>query len=197
MPLAGSIDVLKKWQSSRKSTFVNGRIQGRILGRIAAYWFLYHFVLWNGLFLYRYAQYRTAVGGGGEVLTFRQLYGQFCFDFYPLLVCAVAILPVFLWDFVKMTHRIAGPLMAFQNALRDLRAGRRVERVETRQHDMLNEFQEEFNEFLNYYNARVDAVDARTTGRMTEADALAVDEIAGEASSSQHDELAKTAIMID
>jgi hypothetical protein len=190
--------VSQKSRSLRKSTFVNTRIQGRILGRIAAYWFLYHFVLWNGLFLFRYAQYRLAIAGGAEALSFRQLYGQFCADFYPLLVCALAILPAFLWDFVKLSHRIAGPLIGFQSALRELRAGRRVDHVEMRQRDLLNEFQEEFNEFLTYYNARVDARDpeASTADRMSEEDAVTVDQVTREAAeSSQNAALAKTIVM--
>lgn len=189
--------MLKFWQS-RKKTFVNARIQGRILGRIAAYWILYHFVLWNGLFVFRYAQYRSAITSGAESVPFRELYRQFCVDFYPLAVCAAVILPAFMIDFVSMTHRIAGPLIRFRNALRDLRAGKRIERVEMRKRDMLNEFQSEFNEFLTYYNARLDA-DARTTSasRMSEEDALTVDEIASDLDSPDGPELGKTAVMIN
>jgi hypothetical protein len=136
---------------------VNTRIQGRILGRIAAYWVLYHVVLWHGLFVYRFANYRSAITSGGEVVPFRELYGQFCIDFYPLIICAVFILPAFLLDFVRLTHRIAGPLIRFRTALQDMMAGKRVEEVTLRQRDLLTEYQEEFNQFLKYYNARIDA----------------------------------------
>lgn len=190
--------MLQKWRSLRKSTFVNKRIQGRILGRIAAYWLLYHFVLWNCLFLFHYAQYRLAIAHGAPSLSFRQLYGQFCAEFYPLIVCATVILPAFLWDFVKLTHRIAGPLVGFQNALRELRAGRRVAHVEMRQRDLLNEFQAELNEFLTYYNARLDAANAGTPSadRMSEEDALRVEDVARDAAESpQNASLAKTVIM--
>ena len=155
----GSVIVSVKPGLLRKKTYVNGRIQGRILGRIAAYWVLYHVVLWHGLFVYRFAQYRAAITTGGEVVPFRDLYGQFCADFYPLIICALFILPAFLLDFVRLTHRIAGPLIRFRTAMQDVMAGKRVEEVTLRQRDLLTDFQTEFNEFLKYYNARLDVAE--------------------------------------
>ena len=140
-------------KSRRKKTYVNRRVQGRILGRVAAYWILYHFVLWHGLFVYRYAQHRVAVAGGESAVSFRQLYSQFCADYAPLLFCAALILPLFMIDFVRMTHRIVGPLVRVRNALLQLMAGQRVPCVEFRKGDLITEFESEFNEFLAFYDA--------------------------------------------
>jgi hypothetical protein len=141
-------------KSRRKKKYVNRRVQGRIIGRVAAYWILYHFVLWHGLFVYRYAQHRVAVAGGENAVPFRQLYSEFCADYSPLLLCAALILPLFMFDFVRMTHRVVGPLVRVRNALQQLMAGERVPRVEFRQGDLITEFESEFNEFLAFYDAR-------------------------------------------
>lgn len=186
-----------RWKPLRKKTFVNTRIQGRILGRILIYWLLYHFLLWNGLFVFRFAQYRSAITSGAEIVPFRQVYAQFCVDFYPLLICAVVILPAFLFDFVGMTHRIAGPLVRFQTALRKLIAGERVESVEIRKRDLLVEFQKEFNEFLHFYNARLDK-EASAEVRTCPGETSLIDEdLAGDRPSSQRADLGETAVMLN
>ena len=141
---------------SRKRSYVNARIQGRIIGRIAAYWALYHLVLWLAMFVYRFAQHRAAVAAGAELLPFRDLYNRFLSDNYPLLFCACLILPLFLIDFVRLTHRIAGPLLRFRIGLVQLIQGHRVEEVELRKGDLLTEFQETFNEFLAFYHRQLD-----------------------------------------
>jgi hypothetical protein len=140
----------------RKKSFVNARIQGRIIGRIAAYWVLYHLVLWLGLFVYRFAQHRAAVAAGAELMSIRDLYYQFASEYYPMLFCACLILPLFMIDFVRLTHRIAGPLVRFRIALVQLMQGHRVNEVELRKGDLLTEFQQAFNEFLSFYNRQID-----------------------------------------
>jgi hypothetical protein len=138
----------------RKKTFVNTAIQGRIITRMAVYWVLYHIVLWHGMFLYRYLQYRSDILSGGNAVPFRELYGQFVIDYYPMALCAMIILPAFMLDFVRLTHRIAGPLVRFRHALNDMMAGQTVEKVDLRKGDLLSEFQEAFNEFLDFYNGQ-------------------------------------------
>ena len=123
----------------RKKMFVSGQIQGRLMTRIGLYWILYHVVLWHALFVYRYLQYRLGALESG-VQTFQQLYGTFVMDYYPLILCAAITLPVIVIDMMHLTHRVAGPLIRFQNALRDLMAGKPIERVSLRKGDLLTEF---------------------------------------------------------
>ena len=133
----------------RKKLFVSSRIQGQLLYRIALYWVLYHVVLWHALFVYRYLQSRMSGAILNESVPFSEMYGQFLSDYYPLLLCAAITLPIVTIDMLKMTHRIAGPLVRFQNALRDLIAGKPIEHVSLRKGDLLTEFQDEFNRYLD------------------------------------------------
>ena len=165
-------------RSRRKKTYVSRRAQGRILGRVGAYWILYHFVLWHGLFVYRYAQHRVAVAGGESAIPFRQLYSEFCTDYSPLLVCAALILPLFMFDFVRMTHRVVGPLVRVRNALHALMEGQRVPQVEFRKGDLIPEFEAEFNLFLAFYDQkRPPAAPAPAAAAMSEDQADFVDSV--------------------
>ena len=141
-------------RSRRRKVYVNPMIQGRLLVRMAVYWGLYHVVLWHAMFLYRFLQYRDAVLEGAPVVPFWDLYTSFVSHNYPVIVCALAVFPVVLWDMLSQTHRVAGPLVRFQNAMRQLLAGVRVDRIQLRKDDLLMDFQDTFNEFLEWHNSR-------------------------------------------
>ncbi|SFI27941.1 hypothetical protein [Planctomicrobium piriforme] len=143
---------------ARKRIFVSGQIQGSVLLRFGMYWFVYHFVLWHTLFLFYFAQYRAEVLNGGPVESFAQIYSNFCSQYYPMLLAALAVLPLLIYDSIRTTHRIAGPLVRFQNTLRRLKAGDRIESVQLRDGDLLLEFQREFNDFLKFYNSQRDTI---------------------------------------
>lgn len=134
----------------RKKMFVSSRIQGRLMFRIGLYWVLYHVVLWHALFVYRYIQHRWGQSNGQLAVPFHEMYGTFVIDYYPLILCAVITLPVVIIDMLHMTHRVAGPLVRFKNALHDLKAGKEITKVSLRKGDLLTEFQDEFNQYLDF-----------------------------------------------
>ncbi len=132
----------------RKRLFVNRAIQGRLLARTALYWMLYHGVLWMAMFLYRYAEHRGAVQAGAAVRPFSDLYGQFVNEHFSMWICAIAILPIVLWDLLKFSHRIVGPLIPFQRAIERLTAGEQVTEVRLRHGDLMFDLQTTFNQYL-------------------------------------------------
>ena len=132
----------------RKRLFVNREIQGRLLARTALYWVLYHAVLWMAMFFYRYAEHRGAVMAGAEPRSFSDLYGQFLHEHHALWFCAFAILPIVLWDLLKFSHRVVGPLVRFQHSLESLTAGETIHEVRLRNGDLLFDLQTTFNQYL-------------------------------------------------
>lgn len=157
-----------RFKSRRKRTFVNARAQGRVVLRVAAYWIMYHIVLWHGLFVFRYAQVRMSA----DETLLRQgvdsLYWQFCIDHVPLLMASLLIMPLFMLDFIRLTHRIVGPLLRANNSLQQLMRGEHVPQVEFRKGDLLTEFQTTFNDFLAFYE---DQQSFRSRSRPAEAPA--------------------------
>jgi hypothetical protein len=137
----------------RKKLFVSRAIQGRLLVKLAVYWGVYHVVLWHAMFMYRYFQYRADVLGGAPHVPFGVLYNSFVAQHYSMMMCAVAVFPIILWDMVKVTHRIAGPLVRFRRVLQDLARGQHVGEIRLRKGDMLVELQDAFNEYLRSLDA--------------------------------------------
>ena len=164
-----------RFKSRRKQTYINRRVQGRFLFRAAAYWVTYHAVLWHGLFVYRYAQERMSTPEATPFTPVSSVYWQFCIDYSPLLICSALIMPLFMLDFVRLTHRVVGPLVRTGHALQSLMEGKRVPHVEYRKEDLLDEFQTRFNDFLAYYdeqkNARSPAPQRSSVQPMSESQA--------------------------
>lgn len=133
----------------RKKSFVNRELQGRFLSRLVGYWFFYHLVLWHSLFvvdLMRNQLASTVVDA--PRLSIGELYARFADAHRVMLFLMVASLPVVLRDMVRLTHQVAGPLVRFRNALRQMANGQEVENIKLRDGDLLAEFQDAFNEFL-------------------------------------------------
>lgn len=158
----------------RRKLFVNKTIQGRALVHLAVYWGIYHVVLWHAMFVYRYFEYYRGVLNGDQMETFGALYGDFIARHTPMMLCAVALFPIIFYDMLKFTHRVAGPLVRFNNALKALAEGRKVARIKTRDGDLLNEFQDTFNEFLE------------RTGRMAPDESAHADSTAHANSAEDH-----------
>ena len=135
-------------QYKRTQLLVNRRVQGRVLLRVLYLWGLYHFVLWNVMFFFRFIQYCGERLTGGQARTFSDLFAEFFHNHYSLLICAVIVLPYLAWDVLKLTHRFVGPLIQFQRCLTRMTNGEHVAEVKIRQHDFLGELQDSFNEFL-------------------------------------------------
>ena len=132
----------------RRQKLVNKVIQGGILKHTLFYWCVYHVILWHGMFLYHYCAYQGHLLAGGRPMSFAELYSQFTLQNFSLLVVSLAILPLVAWDVVQITHRVAGPLVAFSNALRALTRGEQVRQVRIRKGDYLTDFQQVFNTYL-------------------------------------------------
>jgi hypothetical protein len=135
-------------QNPRKHVYVSGRIQGSIVKHAVFYWAVYHLILWHILFMYRYLQYRAELIAGGSPSTFWDLYSQFSHDNIAVILCALPILPVLVWDVVRVTHRVAGPLVRFRECLKALSRGEHVPFVRIRKGDYLVDMERAFNEYL-------------------------------------------------
>jgi hypothetical protein len=145
------------WKSQRKSLFVSRDIQGKLLGRLVKYWILYHLALWTVMFMAELFR-SVLVGGpnGAPRLGSGELLVKFAGEHWLFLAMPVVLFPVILGDMLCLTHHVAGPLVRFGTVLRDLAAGRSVERIQLRKGDLLTEFQDVFNEFLDSDRQRKD-----------------------------------------
>jgi hypothetical protein len=148
----------------RKKLFVNAGIQGKMALRFGFYWVIYHLCLWNGAFMYFFMRSRLSqlTGSSEPMLSLSELYTKFLSEYLPLTMAATLLLPIVVYELIRQTHRIAGPLVRFSNVMKEMMAGKIVQPVKLREGDMLTDFEKLFNEFIAFHQSRTPAALAVT-----------------------------------
>src|SRR5947207_11874011 len=69
----------------------------------------------------------------------------------------VMILPAFLYDLLKFSHRVAGPLLRCRHLMNEMAAGKTVPEFKPRKYDLMKNFFDAFNALIKKWNAQVNA----------------------------------------
>ncbi len=161
-----------KFPFKRKKLFVNRGIQGAMSLRFGFYWVLYHLCLWHGAFMYFCLRARISqlTGSKTPMMSVSELYAHFLKEYIPITFAATLLLPIVIYELVRQTHRIAGPLVRFSNAMQDLLAGKAVGPIKLRDGDMLGEFETLFNQFIAFHQSHVQTAAGRELSAQTADD---------------------------
>lgn len=66
----------------------------------------------------------------------------------PFLVVMLFLMPVFVVDTVKISHRFAGPIFSLRRAIREIAQGKPARKLKFRDNDFWHELSEDFNAML-------------------------------------------------
>jgi hypothetical protein len=135
----------------RQRLYVDKGVQGALVRRVAMYWVV---ACW-GIFcvLAGFPIGVTLAIGAQDGLTVGSLIYQAWLDFWPSLVASFLVLPVIVWDLLRLSHRFVGPMIRLRNAMRDLSAGKTVRPISFREGDFWCEFADEFNKLATRLEA--------------------------------------------
>ena len=126
-------------RNRRRKRFIDSAVQGAISRRIARHWIIFLAMVFMVLPLWR-LMLATEFTGSFSALIFRSW-----LETLPVLVVLIAMLPIFVWDTVKLSHRFAGPMYRFHKTLKSLAAGEEVRPIRLREGDFWTEFADDFN----------------------------------------------------
>lgn len=79
------------------------------------------------------------------------------FHFTPFCIIALALLPFFLRDTIKLSNRFAGPIVRVRRTLADLADGKKPEPVNFRKGDFWQALQSDLNRVLALHEARAES----------------------------------------
>lgn len=125
-------------REQRKKVWID-QFQTRLAIRLAGYFVLYQFAVW-ALF-WMDARLRSLDGAVGQV---GSSYG---FVLTPLMAVGLGL--IFIFDGIRYTHRIVGPIYRFRKTIQAMTAGEEVGLVKLRDGDLLLDMRDEFNALLN------------------------------------------------
>ncbi len=128
-------------RTNRSGRIVKSSVQRVLLFRFALHWALFVFAFFSLLCVMHYF-----FGEPGQPLTshLADMWSR-----YGILVLVLfSLLPYFFYDLIKLTHRIAGPMVRFNAVLHRAARGEHVEPIHFRDGDFWQELAEDFNVLL-------------------------------------------------
>jgi hypothetical protein len=139
-------------QYKRKRLWINPAFQARLLARLVVYLMVFVVIVWQTCVVLEILpglvdSNNLSSGIGG-------LYLQCLARQKPLLLALLLTLPAALYDLLKFSHRLAGPLYRCQRVMEEMAAGRAVPEFAPREGDHMPEFFQAFNAVIKQWNAR-------------------------------------------
>jgi len=140
---------------TRKRLWVDPGFQCRLLSRVGLYLIAYAVIVVHVAFLFELMWALVSAPRGVEWGTtfYLQFLHQFRFFFFGVSL----VLPSILYDMLKFSHRVAGPLYRCRKTMLEMAAGKRVPEFKTRKHDLMPELFQAFNALIKECNARIPA----------------------------------------
>jgi hypothetical protein len=129
----------------RKKTFVDPQVQGALVRRLVIHWLA--FVAVAGLVAFCLQVLTNPFQPLGEHL--RQVY----WTHGPFLLVMVFMLPVFVTDTIKISHRFAGPIYRLRQTIRSLAANEPYRPLKFRDFDFWKGLAEDFNRMVDRLQA--------------------------------------------
>jgi len=121
----------------RKRLLVDVPIQGALVVRVVLYWLMCLFII--GALLLSWRWFASPPGPLGRDL--RELWSQYGMA----AVASAVLLPLVVFDLLRLSHRFAGPMFRLRRSMRDLARGKPVAAIRFREGDFWHEFADDFN----------------------------------------------------
>jgi hypothetical protein len=121
----------------RKRLFVDYKVQGALINRVLVYWAMCLMTLTLMILCWRILT--------GPARMFYTHFDDLWFQYGPAVIGSLVLLPLIVFDMVRLSNRFVGPLLRLRRSLRALARGDEVAPLEFREGDFWREFADEFN----------------------------------------------------
>lgn len=132
-------------KSKRRMQFVDHQVQGMLIGRLLLHWTTFIF-----------ASVVATIGiewiGSQANQSFFEIMQSAWLRYAPFAFVAILLLPVFLWDIVRMSNRFAGPMFRLRRVLRQVADGETYTPLTFREGDFWQEIATELNRIAERYD---------------------------------------------
>jgi hypothetical protein len=147
-------------EKKRKRLYVDGKIQGALMIRVTVYWVLCLVAMALALFLWQYFTTPTRL--------FQTHFNDMLFYYGPAAVVAILLLPIAVFDVLRLSNRFVGPFLRLRGLMRRATRGEHVAPIHFRRGDFWQEFAEEFNTLVARLEELERARKANRTEQMAE-----------------------------
>lgn len=131
--------------NARGKIFIDSSVQGALVRRILIHWFAFFALALICLFSLEYFTGDPGLSFGGHLAV---IWGKYAF----FLLLMLALVPSFVYDTMKLSHRFAGPVLRLKESIRKLADGETVKELKFRDNDFWVELSTDFNRVMNRVN---------------------------------------------
>jgi hypothetical protein len=124
----------------RSKKFIDSSVQGSLARRIIFHWLLFLLVASLAAFVLQ-ALSNPFRPLSAHVRDIWWTHG-------PFLLVLFFLLPVFVVDSIKLSHRFAGPIYSLRRAIRDIAQGKPARKLKFRRHDFWQDVADDYNAML-------------------------------------------------
>lgn len=124
----------------RKKKFIDANVQGSLARRIIFHWLLFLLVASLAAFILQ------ALSNPFRPLSAHMR--EIWWTHGPFLLVMFFLLPVFVVDSIKLSHRFAGPIYSLRRAIRDIAHGKPARKLKFRRHDFWHDIANDYNAML-------------------------------------------------
>ena len=121
----------------RQKFFVDAKVQGALVWRVIAYWAFCLLTITLMILCWRILT--------GPARMFYTHFDDMWFHLGPALVASLLLLPLVVFDVVRLSNRFAGPLIRMRRAMRALAKGEAPRPIKFRDGDYWQDFADDFN----------------------------------------------------
>ena len=130
---------VKRDQRIRK--FVDGKLQGALLLRVLLYAFCCFTVVTVMILTWR-------IVVSGPARMFYTHFDELWFQYAPVVIALLLLLPLVMIDVIRFSHRFVGPMLRMRRAMKELADGGKVAPIRFRKNDFWHEAADHFNMLL-------------------------------------------------
>ncbi len=129
-------------QNRRGKKFIDRQVQGRLVLGITVHWLLYFTLILCSIPMW----HMITVSGFSK--SFPLVLADSWSQMTPVFLFLAAVLPIFIWETLKLSHRFVGPMYRLRSAIRSINAGEEFRPVKFRDDDFWQEVADDFNTMM-------------------------------------------------
>ena len=126
---------------SRSRVWIDRQIQGALAVRVAGHWCIFALVASVLTLAMQYV--------ANPVATWEQQVANVWRNQGPFLIVMLVLLPVFLYDTVKLSNRFAGPVLRLRRVMQSINRGEPIEKLAFRDNDFWRGLAADFNKLVD------------------------------------------------
>ncbi|MEM7782677.1 MAG: hypothetical protein AAF623_04930 [Planctomycetota bacterium] len=136
----------------RKKLFINAEVQGAILHRTVLHWFFYLAAILLTTVI-------IASLKDPSKMAIRMVFQSFVY-FSPAIIASIVLLPLIVYDMLRESNRVAGPIYRLEKEMTKLRKGQKVKELRFRDGDHWSDLAVTFSQMAAAHQANLEQIES-------------------------------------